>query len=224
MNGPPLRLPCCSFAWGPAAAALQQLPAGAGDAAAQQRRQLLQQRLPLDPARAALTACLWPEACTLAEPGSSSQGDGGGGDGDVQLMQLPGAAAAYDPGFLLPFCACALRQQLLSPRAFAEAGLLSGGGGGVWARRAGRQSLETATCASASTCRGEGVDARRASNSPPTPHSSLPPPTPFPPVCLRGLASADAGCRAAAYQSLALLEAQLGAAKAADFRERQQLG
>ncbi|KAL4434021.1 hypothetical protein ABPG75_000462 [Micractinium tetrahymenae] len=170
-----------SFAWGAAAAALQQLPpvdaADSSDAAEAQRahrRLLLQQRLPLDPVRAALTACHWPEAGSLAAPGSSSQqsdsnssgGSSSSGSGG-QPAQLPGCAAAYDPGFLLPFCCCCLQHQLLAPRAFAEAGLLS--------------------------------------------------------VCLRGLASADAGCRAAAYQALALFEAQLTAAAAPDFREKQQL-
>lgn len=123
-----------SFAWGPAAAALQQLPApaaGAGEQQQQQRRreraQLLQQRLPLDPARAALTVCHWPEGCSLAVPGSSGDGDGTGSDAGGAPEQLPAAAAAYDPGFLLPFCCACLRQQLLPPRAFAEAGLLSGG-------------------------------------------------------------------------------------------------
>lgn len=127
----------CSFAWGQAAAALQQLPASSGgdadEAQRAQRRQLLQQRLSLDPLRAALTVCHWPEACSLAAPGSSSQpGGGGGGDGSgsgsqpAQPAQLPGCTAAYDPAFLLPFCCCCLRQQLLAPRAFAEAGLLSG--------------------------------------------------------------------------------------------------
>jgi hypothetical protein len=42
-------------------------------------------------------------------------------------------------------------------------------------------------------------------------------------VCLRGLAAPDAGCRAAAYQALALFEAQLSAAAAPDFREKAQL-
>lgn len=43
-------------------------------------------------------------------------------------------------------------------------------------------------------------------------------------VCLRGLAAHDAACRAAAYQALALFEAQLPAAAAAPgFREAQQL-
>lgn len=122
-----------SFAWGPAAAALQQLQASASDGGDSeqlqlQRRHLLQQRLPLDPARAALTACHWPEACSLAAPGSSSTGEETSGSGaSGQLAQLPGSAAAYDPGFLLPFAVCCLRQQLLAPRAFVEAGLLSGG-------------------------------------------------------------------------------------------------
>ncbi|PRW57763.1 Nucleolar pre-ribosomal-associated 1,N-terminal [Chlorella sorokiniana] len=180
----PLSQSC--FAWGPAAAAMQQLQPGAGDEEQQaQRRQLLQQRLPLDSLRAALTVCHWPEACALAAPGSSSApedstssaiggGSGGGSSSSPssgQLAQLPGCAAAYDPGFLLPFAICCLRQQLLAPRAFVEAGLLS--------------------------------------------------------VCLRALASADAGCRAAAYQALALFEAQLPAggagAAAHGFKEAQQL-
>lgn len=129
---PPRRL-----AWGPAAAALQQLRPGAGEDADPRRRQLLQQRLALDPLRAALTVCHWPEACALVAPGSSSAAedgatgdDGGssssGGSGGGQLAQLPGCAAAYDPAFLLPFAACCLRRQLLAPRAFVEAGLLSG--------------------------------------------------------------------------------------------------
>lgn len=43
-------------------------------------------------------------------------------------------------------------------------------------------------------------------------------------VCLRGLASPDAGCRAAAYQAVALFEAQLPAPSSAHgFREAQQL-
>ena len=42
-------------------------------------------------------------------------------------------------------------------------------------------------------------------------------------VCLRGLAAADPGCRAASYQALALFEAQLTGAAAPDFREMQQL-
>lgn len=120
---------------------MQQLQTGAGDDEQQaQRRQLLQQRLPLDPLRAALTVCHWPEACVLAAPGSStapegsawsgtsgSGSSGASGSGSGQLAQLPGCAAAYDPGFLLPFALCCLRQQLLAPRAFVEAGLLSGG-------------------------------------------------------------------------------------------------
>ena len=122
-------MPARSFAWGPAAAALQQLqPAAVGGATEQQQRQrqqLLQQRLPLDPLRAGLAACHWPEACSLASPGSSTARDSdesGGG----QLAQLPAMVAAHDPGFLLPFAVCCLRQQVLTPRAFAEAGLLSG--------------------------------------------------------------------------------------------------
>lgn len=112
---------------------MQQLHTIAGDDEQQaQRRQLLQQRLPLDPLRAALTVCHWPESCALAAPGSSTAPEGSGssgasGSGSGQLAQLPGCAAAYDPGFLLPFALCCLRQQLLAPRAFVEAGLLSGG-------------------------------------------------------------------------------------------------
>jgi hypothetical protein len=124
-------LPGCSFAWGPAAATLQQLPqaAAAGEQQQRQRQLLLQQRLPLDPARAALTACHWPEACSLAVPGSSSTGASSDGEGSTStdgLAALPAAAAAFDPGFLLPFCCCCLRQRLLTPHTFAEAGLLSG--------------------------------------------------------------------------------------------------
>ena len=123
--------------WGAAAAALQQLPVpGAADEqqAEQQRQQrvhVLRQRLQLDPARAALTVCHWPEACSLAAPGSSAAATpASSSSSDAQqggaLAQLPAAAAAYDPGFLLPFCCACLAQQLLAPRAFAEAGLLSG--------------------------------------------------------------------------------------------------
>jgi hypothetical protein len=150
----PLPLPAAphchprSFAWGPAAAALQQAASGGAAASAdqqqqqqqQQQRALLQQRLPLEPARAALTVCHWPEACTLSAPGSgfasspASQPAGSGGG----LPQLPAVAAAYDPGFLLPFCCACLQRQLLSPRAFAEAGLLSGRAAGLWAVPAGR--------------------------------------------------------------------------------------
>lgn len=130
---------------------MQQLPPGGGEEQQAQRRQLLQQRLPLDPLRAALTVCHWPEACVLAAPGSSSApedsstwnsaGNGShpssgsassanSGSGSAgQLAQLPGCTAAYDPSFLLPFAIHCLRQQLLAPRPFVEAGLLSGGAG-----------------------------------------------------------------------------------------------
>jgi hypothetical protein len=61
-------------------------------------------------------------------PGSSGAGSGGEGSSSRTdgLAALPAAAAAFDPGFLLPFCCCCLRQRLLTPRTFAEAGLLSG--------------------------------------------------------------------------------------------------
>lgn len=56
----------------------------------------------------------------------------------------------------------------------------------------------------------------------PSPHFLCGPPLSA--VCLRGLAAADAGCRAAAYQAVALFEAQLPAPAAAHgFREAQQL-
>lgn len=53
--------------------------------------------------------------------------------------------------------------------------------------------------------------------------AAWPQPLPQPAVCLRGLAASDPACRAAAYQALALYEAQLNAEAAPDFREKQQL-
>lgn len=230
----------CSFAWGPAAAAMQQLqPGGGGEEQQAQRQQLLQQRLPLDPLRAALSVCHWPEACVLAAPGSSSApedrtwsdmcgdsssslGSSGSSSGGGQLAQLPGCAAAYDPGFLLPFAICCLRQQLLAPRAFVEAGLLSG-------------ELVPLIVLCLDSCpaidalpRVSSVFVTASSTSAPlTDLPPSPPPTPPLAVSLRALASADAGCRAAAYQALALFEAQLPAggpgAAAHGFKEAQQL-
>jgi hypothetical protein len=123
LDPPPLP---CSFAWGPAAAALQQAAAPAVAAGEEQQWAVLRQRLPLDPLRAALTVCHWPEACALADPGSCSSGGDGDAGGAATVAPLPAAAAAYDPGFLLPFCCSCLRRRLLPPRAFVEAGLLSG--------------------------------------------------------------------------------------------------
>lgn len=131
---------------------MQQLPPSSAEDQQVQRRQVLQHRLPLDPLRAALTVCHWPEACVLAAPGSSSadpdssawcsnsqagspstsgSSPSSSSSSSRQLTQMPGCVAAYDPGFLLPFVICCLRQQLLAPQAFVEAGLLSGGCDGL---------------------------------------------------------------------------------------------
>ena len=143
----------CRFAWGPAALALQQLsqqqqqqlqqPQAEQEQVRQheerereqRQRVLLLQRLPLDPLRCALTVAYWPEGCTLlgegGSSGSSSSADGAsGGDGGGDATQgcplpIPPHPAAYDPGFLLPFCLRAARGALLPPRTLAASGLLS---------------------------------------------------------------------------------------------------
>eukprot|EP00887_Chlorella_sp_A99_P003671 scaffold7.g3671.t1 len=124
------------FAWGPAAAAVQQIQAqsqaGTGAAPApssdpqqqQQARAALLARLPLDPARSALVVAHFPEwRSLLGNDGSSTSAAGGTGAGGPP--PLPHSAAGYDPAFLLPFCLSVLRGGLLGPRAFAAAGLLS---------------------------------------------------------------------------------------------------
>jgi len=124
-----LILSCCSFAWG--AAAVGFTAPSAGDTSTW--KQSLLSKLPLDPARCALTVAHFPEWKTLTGDDSLPESTSGpgmtGGDGTAEggtaPIPLPQCSASYDPSFLLAFCVAALRQRVLSPRVFAQMGLAS---------------------------------------------------------------------------------------------------
>ena len=128
----PLSASC--FAWGEAAAALQQ---ARGSEA--RRAEVIEARLlAIDPARCALTVAQFPEWRCLTgndgAPAAPPPPSAGGAHAaaaaaaaaaPTAAQALPHAVAGYDPAFLLPACVAGLAQGRLAPHGFAALGLLS---------------------------------------------------------------------------------------------------